>query len=130
VKSIGARLRAAQLTQLAAVSLEDDPCVGYALNADPTNPDSKRFYHFLSLDGAWPTRRHPHRAGSVSKYLLCRALRAASTLQTRLLWFGWFPSVSFCVTVAAHTLVNLLESMARFHRIRGLVVVRRPHLLF
>jgi hypothetical protein len=53
VKSIGARLRAAQLTQLAAVSLDDDPCVGYSLNAEPSNPDSKRFYHFLSLEGAW-----------------------------------------------------------------------------
>ena len=54
MKSIGARLRAAQLTQLAAVSLDDDPCVGYSLNAEPSNPDSKRFYHFLSLEGAWP----------------------------------------------------------------------------
>jgi hypothetical protein len=54
-----AKLRAAQLTPLATLSLEDDPCVGFSLCADPSTPDSKRMYHFISIEGAWPKTPQP-----------------------------------------------------------------------
>eukprot|EP00959_Pyramimonas_sp_CCMP1952_P124764 2608538-Pyramimonas_sp.AAC.1 len=50
---IARRLRGEGLTHLASVTLEDDPCVCYSLNADPDGAESEaNMHHFISMEGA------------------------------------------------------------------------------